>query len=234
MLISALWTTPVPSGATAARSSGNGNLQQTAETDPLLLRQQQAEDALAAARSIAISTPAQQKATAAQRLAEAKEELRALMMWVSDPETLARLAQQLAAKLGSAANQFAAGMAAEAGAVVSTASTAVAADAAQVSAEAEQPQASTFAQRAYAEMSDDSPGNARSDQDTMNELKSVARQIKQLLEKARRDMAQQKLDSESGGIDKAIAVLEAAAARLPETGGTAPAEPVAIPLSITI
>lgn len=54
-------------------------------------------------------TAANRKAVAKKKLDELKEQLQMLRFWASDPETLARLAKQLAQQLGAAAQQFAGG-----------------------------------------------------------------------------------------------------------------------------
>ncbi|HEV7319481.1 MAG TPA: hypothetical protein VGO04_12850 [Ensifer sp.] len=69
---------------------------------------------------------AERAALAKKKLDEIKEQLRMLRFWASDPETLARLAKQLAQQLGTVAQQLA-GAGASGGASASGAATAAAA-----------------------------------------------------------------------------------------------------------
>src|SRR6478735_1793232 len=79
---------------------------------------------------------ANRAAAAKKKLDEVKEQLRMLRFFASDPETLARLAKQLAQQLGTAAQQLAgAGGGGAASGVASASAAAVLADAGTVQAD---------------------------------------------------------------------------------------------------
>lgn len=194
-------------------------------------------------------TTANRKAVAKKKLDELKEQLQMLRFWASDPETLARLAKQLAQQLGAAAQQFAgggsAGMAgggdAPAGAA-SAAATAVTLVNTDETANAggedgkgsDKSGPSSFAERAYREFSSDSSEDS-SDARTAAEFKALAEQLKQLLGKAEQDLRAKGAASDADDARKASTSLTTSIASLDVTGTAgAIAGAIAIPTSVSI
>ncbi|MGH6805614.1 MAG: hypothetical protein ACREEJ_01995 [Ensifer adhaerens] len=194
-------------------------------------------------------TAANRKAVAKKKLDELKEQLQMLRFWASDPETLARLAKQLAQQLGAAAQQFAgggsAGMAgggdAAAGAA-SAAATAVTLVNADETANAggedgkgsDKSGPSSFAERAYREFSSDSSEDS-SDARTAAEFKALAEQLKQLLGKAEQDLRAKGAGSDADDARKASTSLTTSIASLDVTRTAgAIAGAIAIPTSVSI
>jgi hypothetical protein len=163
----------------------------------------------------------ERKAQAQARLEEAKQKLALLKRWGFNPEVVARGAAQLAREVGAAAEEFATAVAAS-GAPYGSAS------AGAGSEHADNP----IIPPAYRDVMEDGSrpaGLSQSDRDTIEAFKSALRQIKQLLEKALRELRQQKL---SQGDPGAAAAVEDALSAL--DGVTKAASPHAMSFSITI
>ncbi|WP_429808086.1 hypothetical protein [Ensifer sp. B1-9] len=135
-------------------------------------------------------------AAAKKKIDEIKEQLRMLRFFASDPETLARLAKQLAQQLGAAVQQLAGagGIEAADGVASAAAATALAeAGNAQTEGAATDddavapPGPANFAERAYREFSDEDRESG-STMKVVAELKSLGEQVKQLLRKAEQEL----------------------------------------------
>ncbi|HEV7308254.1 hypothetical protein [Ensifer sp.] len=185
-------------------------------------------------------TSASRAAIAKKKLDDIKEQLRMLRFWASDPETLAKLAKQLAQQLGTVAQQLA-GAGASSGTAAIAGASGVSAAAASAATLAETASAqgsddstdanagladrgketdaaadrSTFVQRAYREFSgaDDQSDSTAS---LAAELKSVAEQVKQLLRKAEQDLRAKGSVREA---DEARAAGQALSASVDQLGG---------------
>jgi hypothetical protein len=198
-------------------------------------------------------TAASRKAVAKKKLDELKEQLRMLRFWASDPETLARLAKQLAQQLGAAAQQFAGGgstgmmggggdAASGAASAATTAATAAlqasTAEAANAGGEEgndhDKSEPSSFAERAYREFSSDGSQD-RSDASTMAEFKALAEQLKQVLRKAEQDLRAKGAGDDADDARKASNALATSMASLDAAGTAgATAGAVTIPTSVSI
>lgn len=178
-------------------------------------------------------------ANAKKKLDEIKEQLRTLRFWASDPETLARLAKQLAQQLGSAAQQLAgsgisgadAGAAAVSGIAAAAMSEASTAQADALSAEVDQSGQATFVERAYREF-DDTDAQSGSDERMIGEFKSVAEQLKQLLRKAEQDLRRDGAGRDADDARNAGHALSAVIAKLDGFGAVSGT--VAIPSSVSM
>lgn len=206
------------------------------EPDTGVLKIQQQSLALEQVRNSLASSSDDAKSRAQRKLEEAKQELQALKTAGFPPEVIARLAAELARKVGAAASEFASAVAtggsAGAGAGIaggasaaSATSSATAATAAVVasdttsSADATQDTTATteetddgtdtaetdgaaHARKAYQETVEDSPKTSTisaDDRKTMEEFKSVVRELKQVLEKAMRDLREKNRDTGAEG-----------------------------------
>lgn len=199
---------------------------------------------------------ASRKAIAKKKLDEVKEQLQMLRFWASDPETLARLAKQLAQQLGAAAQQFSgggsAGMAGGDGAQMGAASNAAEAALATASATAQadtdeaanaggedgrgsgNSERTSFAERAYREFGSDSSED-RGDAATIAEFKALAEQLKQILRKAEQDLRAKGEASDADGAKRASNALTTSMASLDATGAVGvTAGAVTIPTSVSI
>ncbi|MGF6172330.1 hypothetical protein [Ensifer sp. 4252] len=200
-------------------------------------------------------TAANRKAIAKKKLDELKQQMQMLRFWASDPETLARLAKQLAQQLGAAAQQFAgggsAGMtgggdAAAGAASAATTAASAASEMMQVSADEtandggeesksqDKTGPSSFAERAYREFGSDRSEDS-SDARTIAEFKALAEQLEQVLRKAEQDLRAKGAASDADDARKASASLGKSIASLDSTGiaGMA-ARATAIPTSISM
>lgn len=194
-------------------------------------------------------TAANRKAIAKKKLDELKEQMQMLRFWASDPETLARLAKQLAQQLGAAAQQFAGGGSSglaggDTAAGAASAATTVASAALEVNADemanaggeegnsADKTEPSSLAERAYREFSSGS-SEENSDARTVAEFKALAEQLKQLLRKAEQDLRAEGAGSDADDARKASASLTTSIASLDSTVGAA-AGAIAIPTSVSI
>ncbi len=234
-------------GATRATTTGS-----PAATDAAALEQKNGSPLLNLLRADE-ETAASRKAVAKKKLDELKEQLRMLRFWASDPETLARLAKQLAQQLGAAAQQFAGGGSTgmTGGGGVATAGAASAATAADMAAmqastaeaantggeegnDHDKPQPSSFAERAYREFSSDGSQDS-SDARTIAEFKSLAEQLKQVLRKAEQDLRAKGAGNDADDARKASNTLATSMASLDAAGTAgAPASAVTIPTSVSI
>ncbi|EJC77710.1 hypothetical protein Rleg10DRAFT_6424 [Rhizobium leguminosarum bv. trifolii WSM2012] len=148
------------------------------------------------------------KTKAQRKLEEAKQQLEMLRSSNMPPEVVARLAAELARKLGTAASEFASSVATGSSAAVAVDATPDAAAAATSGADAaltdasgetetatgsEEPDAATSARKAYQSVAEDAPKFSTisaDDRETMEEFKAVVGELKQLLEKAMHDLRQ--------------------------------------------
>lgn len=234
-------------GATRATPAGS-----SATTDAAALEQKNGSPLLNLLRADD-ETTASRRAVAKKKLDELKEQLRMLRFWASDPETLARLAKQLAQQLGAAAQQFAggsstgmtggggdaaAGTASPATTAAMAAMQASTAEAASAGGEEgkdhDKPQPSSFAERAYREFSSDGSQDS-SDARTIAEFKSLAEQLKQVLRKAEQDLRAKGAGNDADDARKAGNALATSMASLDAAGTAgAPASAVTIPTSVSI
>ncbi|MFK0275088.1 hypothetical protein ACIQUG_15500 [Ensifer sp. NPDC090286] len=193
---------------------------------------------------------ANRAAAAKKKLDEVKEQLRMLRFFASDPETLARLAKQLAQQLGTAAQQLAgdggtASGVLSAAAAATTAATALAdagsgadasgaqADAAAAGSEAEPSSGpASFAERAYREFGGDDDGSDAVAK-VAAELKSVAEQVKQLLRKAEQELRAKGSGRDADEARTAGQALSAATGNIESAGGNATVS-ISIPTSISV
>ncbi|MBD9648689.1 hypothetical protein IB267_10025 [Ensifer sp. ENS09] len=193
---------------------------------------------------------ANRAAIAKKKLDDVKEQLRMLRFFASDPETLARLAKQLAQQLGTAAQQLAGAGGGGAGvssaaAAATTAATALA-DAGSAQADTSGAQAdatadseaepssgpASFAERAYREF-----GGYNDSSDVVAkvaaELKSVAEQVKQLLRKAEQELRAQGSGRDADEARTAGQALSAATGNIEGAGGGTTVS-LSIPTSISV
>ncbi|WP_104667670.1 hypothetical protein [Ensifer adhaerens] len=193
---------------------------------------------------------ANRAAAAKKKLDEIKEQLRMLRFFASDPETLARLAKQLAQQLGTAAQQLAGaggdGGAASGVASASAAAATVLADAGSAQADAgaqtdapaadgepEPPSGPTsFAERAYREFGGDDDGSDAAAK-VAAELKSVAEQLKQLLRKAEQELRTKGSGHDADQARAAGQALSAVTGNIEGAGGSAFAS-LSVPTSISV
>jgi len=186
------------------------------ETDQGVLKLQRATKALQQMRQTLASSDDEAKTKAQRKLDEAKQELEMLRSSNMPPEVVARLAAELARKVGTAASEFASAVAtgspttavpvdAAAAATSANATAATQADGAltdttgeagtgETDTGSQEPDAATHARKAYESVAKDSPkfsGISTDDRETMEEFKAVVRELKQLLEKAMHELRQQ-------------------------------------------
>ncbi|EPE95478.1 hypothetical protein [Rhizobium grahamii] len=156
------------------------------------------------------------KARAARKLEEAKQQLEMLKSGGYPPEVVARLAAELAHKISAAAAEFASAVAASATNIASAANASAATadtgaasadaatntsatDAAAASdssdasaAQADEPDGATAARNAYQSVVEDgqqaSAGISTEDRKTMEEFKAILQEVRQLMDKAIRDL----------------------------------------------
>ncbi|MEI2297606.1 hypothetical protein [Ensifer sp. MJa1] len=177
-------------------------------------------------------------ATAKKKLDEIKQQLQALRFWASDPDTLARLAKQLAQQLGSAAQQLAgSGMTGADGSIAAVAGIATAASqaskaqAADVTSEANGQ--TSFVERAYREFAE-IDARSGSEGRMVDEFKSVAEQLKQVLRKAEQDLRTEGAGRDADDARRASHVLSAAIGSLDGFGTGLAALGSAAPSSVSI
>ncbi|MBB3541530.1 MULTISPECIES: hypothetical protein [unclassified Rhizobium] len=166
------------------------------------------------------------KARAARKLEEAKQQLEMLKSGGYPPEVVARLAAELAHKISAAAAEFASAVAASATNIASTANAsaattdtgaasadaatdtsgtdaAAAADSSDTSApQADEPDGATAARNAYQSVVEDgqqaSAGISTEDRKTMEEFKAILQEVRQLMDKAMRDLRERTGQQASG------------------------------------
>ncbi|MBY5401667.1 hypothetical protein [Rhizobium leguminosarum] len=179
------------------------------ETDQGVLKLQRATQALQQMRQTLANSGDEAKAKAQRKLEEAKQQLEMLRSSNMAPEVVARLAAELARKVGTAASEFASSVAADSPAAAvpvdatttdatPVATSGAAATLTDTSGEAaagetgsQEPDAATNARNAYASVAEDAPkfsGISADHRETMEEFKAVVRELKQVLEKAMREL----------------------------------------------
>lgn len=198
-------------------SSKTGTSVAGSETDQSVLKLQRTTQALQQLRQTLASSGDEAKAKAQRKLEEAKQELEMLRSSNMPPEVVARLAAELARKVGTAASEFASDVATGSpttavpvDATVDAAAAATSADAAATSQTdgaltntkqeagtadtgAQEPDAAAHARKAYESVAKDDPkfsGISTDDRETMEEFKAVVSELKQLLEKAMHELRQ--------------------------------------------
>ncbi|MBY2986063.1 hypothetical protein [Rhizobium leguminosarum] len=188
------------------------------ETDQGVLKLQRATQALQQMRQTLANSGDEAKAKAQRKLEEAKQQLEMLRSSNMSPEVVARLAAELARKVGTAASEFASSVATGSPATkvsmdATTGAAAVAISGADVALTdtagetaageigSQEPDAATNARNAYASVAEDAPkfsGISADDRETMEEFKAVVRELKQVLDKAMRELRQQ--DRQAGAV----------------------------------
>ncbi|MGO7366304.1 hypothetical protein [Rhizobium leguminosarum] len=188
------------------------------ETDQGVLKLQRATQALQQMRQTLANSGDEAKAKAQRKLEEAKQQLEMLRSSNMSPEVVARLAAELARKVGTAASEFASSVATGSPATkvsmdATTGAAAVAISGADVALtdtagetaageiDSQEPDAATNARNAYASVAEDAPkfsGISADDRETMEEFKAVVRELKQVLDKAMRELRQQ--DRQAGAV----------------------------------
>lgn len=185
------------SSATGISATGN-------DADQGVLRLQRTTQAQQQIRQTLANSGDEAKAKAQRKLEEAKQELEMLKSSNMPPEVVARLASELARKVGTAASEFASSVASGSPAtavpdatVDSAAATTSGADAALTDTAgdtgAPEPTDAAEARKAYESVAGDTPkfsGISADDRETMEEFKGAVRELKQLLEKAMRELRQ--------------------------------------------
>ncbi|MBX5047540.1 hypothetical protein [Rhizobium lentis] len=185
----------------SAGTSGTAN-----EADQGALKLQRATKALQQMRQTLASSADEAKAKAQRKLEQAKQELEMLKSSNMPPEVVARLAAELARKVGAAASEFASAVAS------GSPTTAVPADAntnsgAAAMSDADVALADTMAEtgptepidaaqarKAYGDAVKDgteSSGISADDREVMEQFKQIVRELKQLLERAMLELRQQ-------------------------------------------
>ncbi|EJC81162.1 hypothetical protein Rleg4DRAFT_2835 [Rhizobium leguminosarum bv. trifolii WSM2297] len=194
-----------------ATSSAAGISAAGSETDQGVLKLQRSTQTLQQMRQTLANSGDEAKTKAQRKLDEAKQQLEMLRSSNMPPEVVARLAAELARKLGTAASEFTSSVATGSSAAVAavdattdpTAAATSGADAALTDTSGEtgtaatglqEPDAATNARKAYQSVAEDAPkfsNISADDRETMEEFKAVVRELKQLLEKAMHDLRQQ-------------------------------------------
>ena len=185
-------------------ASAAGTSATETDADQGVLKLQRATEALQQMRQTLANSEDEAKAKAQRKLEEAKQQLEMLKSSNMPPEVVARLAAELARKVGTAASEFAAAVAtgSPAASVPADAATdpaaAAASDATLTDTTAEtaapEPTDAAEARKAYESTVEDSPkfsGISADDRETMEEFKEIVHELKQLLEKAMRELRQQ-------------------------------------------
>ncbi|WSH64247.1 hypothetical protein U8Q05_22065 [Rhizobium ruizarguesonis] len=189
------------------------------ETDQGVLKLQRTTQALQQLRQTLASSDDEAKTKAQRKLEEAKQELEMLRSSNMPPEVVARLAAELARKVGAAASEFASAVATGSpttavpvDATVDAAAAATSADAAAASQTdgaltnteqeaatdatdtgSQEPDATAYARKAYESVARDDPkvsGISTDDRETMEEFKAAVSELKQLLEKVMHELRQ--------------------------------------------
>ncbi|OWV92573.1 hypothetical protein [Rhizobium sp. R693] len=208
-------------------SYSTDNLSTTADgTNARLKILQNAAKAQESLRESMATSAEATKARAARKLEEAKQQLEMLKSGGYPPEVVARLAAELAHKISAAAAEFASAVAASATSAVSTANAAATAtdtgaatadattDASATNAttssyssdasaaQADEPDGTTAARNAYQSIVEDgkqaSAGISTEDRKTMEEFKAMLREVRQLMDKAMRDLRERTGQQTSG------------------------------------
>ncbi|MBP2443900.1 hypothetical protein [Rhizobium leguminosarum] len=192
--------------SSAAVISAAGN-----ETDQGVLKLQRSTQTLQQMRQTLANSEDEAKTKAQRKLDEAKQQLEMLKNSNMPPEVVARLAAELARKVGTAASEFASAVATGSPAAVApvdastdaTAATTSGTEAALTDASgktateatgSQEPIDAAQAREAYQSIAEDAPkfsGISADDRETMEEFKALVRELKQSLEKAMGDLRQQ-------------------------------------------
>ncbi|NNH62416.1 hypothetical protein [Rhizobium laguerreae] len=205
------------------------------ETDQGVLKLQRATQALQQMRQTLANSGDEAKAKAQRKLEEAKQQLEMLRSSNMAPEVVARLAAELARKVGTAASEFASSVAAYSAAtavpvdatttdatpVATSGAAAALTDTSGETAAGEtgsqEPDAATNARNAYASIAEDAPkfsDISADDRETMEEFKAVVRELKQVLEKAMRELRLQDRQAGANAVPD-MAGFSIAAATIP-------------------
>ncbi|MBY5444217.1 hypothetical protein HFO93_12135 [Rhizobium leguminosarum] len=204
------------------------------ETDRGVLKLQRATQALQQMRQTLANSGDEAKAKAQRKLEEAKQQLEMLRSSNMAPEVVARLAAELARKVGTAASEFASSVATgspatsvpadettDATAIATSGAAAALTDTSGETAAGEtgsqEPDAAANARQAYASVAEDAPkfsGISADDRETMEEFKAVVRELKQVLEKAMRELRLQDRQAGANAIPD-MAGFSIAAATIP-------------------
>ncbi|MGZ2459548.1 hypothetical protein [Rhizobium sp. IY2] len=171
-----------------------------------VLKLQRTTQALQQMRQTLANSGDEAKAKAQRKLEEAQQQLQMLRSSNMPPEVVTRLAVELARKVGTAASEFASSVATGSPATAVPVDTAAVAtsgtDAAltDISGDtrtgetgSQEPDAAANARKAYGSVAEDAPkfsNISAGDRETMEAFKAVVRELKQLLEKAMRDLQQ--------------------------------------------
>ncbi|HWT58049.1 MAG TPA: hypothetical protein VN284_09385 [Rhizobium sp.] len=181
------------------------------ETDQGVLELHRSTKALQQMRQTLANSGDEAKTKAERKLEEAKQQMEMLRSSNMPPEVVARLAAELARKLGTAASEFASAVATGSPAAVTSvdpitdtmaaatngieaAPTDISGKTADEDTGSQEPDAAANARKAYQSVAEDAPrfsGISADDRETMEEFKAVVRALKQLLENAMRDLRQQ-------------------------------------------
>ncbi|MEF3132968.1 hypothetical protein OS035_16025 [Rhizobium sp. 268] len=181
------------------------------ESDQSVLKLQRSTQTLQQMRQTLANSGDEAKTKAERKLEEAKQQLEMLRSSNMPPEVVARLAAELARKLGTVASEFASTVATGSPAAVASMDTttdttaaatsgieAAPADASEKTADEEtgsqEPDDAANARKAYQSVAGDTPqfsGISADDRETMEDFKAVVRELKQLLENAMHDLRQQ-------------------------------------------
>ncbi|MBX5158514.1 MULTISPECIES: hypothetical protein [unclassified Rhizobium] len=187
----------------AAAMSAAGN-----ETDQGVLKLQRSTQTLQQMRQTLANSGDEAKTKAQRKLDEAKQQLEMLRSSNMPPEVVARLAAELARKVGTAASEFASAAATGSPAAVAPVDATTDATAAATSGTeaaltdvsektatgSQEPVDAAQAREAYESTAEDAPkssGISSDDRETMEAFKAVVRELRQLLEKAMHDLRQQ-------------------------------------------
>ena len=187
--------------SSAAGTSATGN-----EAGRDVLRLQRTNQAQQQIRQTLANSGDEAKAKAQRKLEEAKQELEMPKSSNMPPEVVARMASELARKVGTAASEFASSVATGSPATAVPADATVDLAAAATSSTdaaltdtpgdtgAPEPTDTAEARKAYESVAEDTPkfsGISADDREAMEGFKSAVRELKQLLEKAMRELRQQ-------------------------------------------
>ncbi|MGX9988914.1 hypothetical protein ACS4RR_006730 [Rhizobium sp. Z1P35] len=205
------------------------------ETDQGVLKLQRATQALQQMRQTLANSGDEAKTKAQRKLEEAKQQLEILRSSNMAREVVARLAAELARKVGTAASEFASSVATgspatavpldatttDATAIATSGAAAALTDTSGETAAGEtgsqEPDAATNARNAYASVAKDAPkfsGISADDRETMEEFKAVVRELKQVLEKAMRELRLQDRQAGANAVPD-MAGFSIAAATIP-------------------
>ncbi|KQV31583.1 hypothetical protein ASC97_19680 [Rhizobium sp. Root1203] len=222
-----------------AYSAGNLNAFADGANSTRLKMLQDSAKALETLRQNMTTSADAAKERAARKLEEAKAQLEMLKSGGFPPEVVARLAAELAHKISAAATEFAAAVAASAtsasSATAAAANTATGAapeataaanaepesedgEAGVEASEADEPDGATAARNAYRSVVEDgkqaSAGISAEDRKTMEEFKSILQEVRQLMDKAMREL-RARIGNPGSDADGAALEAQVGASRTP-------------------